>query len=191
MGNSTKETDSDSMKGTIVKVLQIAAPTDRVFKAFTNKEDVQEWLADHYEIDPRKGGKWTMGRKEDGYVTAGEILEISPNELLVYTWQMNDYDPKSGKKIPNWTDTSPTKVTVRFEKEGRGTKITIRHEGFPERDETYWGHYVGWEMLAGEVLKYYLEHAQEEFDRWWKENESSWQERWQKMMETSAKAASR
>ena len=185
------QTDSDSMKGTIVKVLQIEAPRERVFKAFTNKEDVQEWMADHYEIDPRIGGKWSMGRKEDGYVATGELLDVVPNELLVYTWQMNDYDAESGKKIPNWMDTSPTKVTVKFEKAGRGTKVTVTHEGFPELDEAYWGVDTGWEMLAGELLKYYLEHTPEQFDRWWKENESSWQERWQKMMETRAKAVSR
>lgn len=179
------------MKGTIVKVLQIEAPPERVFKAFTNKEDLQEWMADHYEIDARKGGKWRMGRKEDGYVATGELLEVVPNQLLVYTWQMNDYDAESGKKISNWMDTNPTKVTVKFEKAGRGTKVTVTHEGFPERDEAYWGVDTGWEMLGGQVLKYYLEHSQAQFDKWWKENESSWQERWQKMMETRAKSVSR
>ncbi len=182
------QTDADSMKGTILKVLQIDAPPERVFKAFTNKEDVQEWMADHYEIDARKGGKWRMGGEADGYVATGEVVDVIPNELLVYTWQMNDYDTETGKKVPSWMDTSPTKVTVKFEKAGRGTKVTVTHQGFPERDEAYWGTEVGWEMLGGEVLKYYLEHTKSEFDKWWKENESSWQERWQKTVETRAKA---
>jgi uncharacterized protein YndB with AHSA1/START domain len=182
--------DQDAITGTIVRVIQIEATPERVFKAFTDKQEVQEWLADRYEIDPRKGGEWRMGSEEDGFVSSGEFLEIKPNQLLIYTWQMNDYDAKTGKKIPNWMDTNPTKVTVRFERAGKGTRLTIKHEGFPERDELYWGHQVGWDMLAGEVLKYYLEHTQQEFDRWWKENESSWQERWQKAMEMRAKAAS-
>ena len=44
-----------SLKGTIVKVLQVDAPPERVFKAFTDKKDIQEWMADHFEIDARKG----------------------------------------------------------------------------------------------------------------------------------------
>jgi hypothetical protein len=38
-------------------------------------------------------------------------------------------------------------------------------------------------------LKYYLEHSQEEFDKWWKENEPSWQERWQKNVDARAKSS--
>ena len=180
--------DSTTLKGTIVKVLQIDAPPERVYKAFTDKQDMQEWMAEQFEIDARKGGKFKMGREADGRVTKGELMEVVPNELLVYSWQMNDYDTKTGKKIPNWSDDNPTKVTVKFEKAGKGTKVTVKHEGFPERDEEYWGHEVGWELLGGEVLKYYLEHPKAEFDRWWKENESTWQERWQKTVETRAKA---
>ena len=177
------ENNSDTVKGVIVKVLQIDAPPERVFRAFTNPQDVREWMADHYEIDARKGGKWTMGRKEDGFVATGTLQEVVANQLLVYTWQMNDYDIENGKRIPNWMDSSPTKVTLKFEKAGRGTKVTIRHEGFPERDEHYWGTDVGWELLGGEVLKYYLEHSKAEFDRWWKETELTWQQRWQKTIE--------
>jgi len=183
------ETDSDAMKGTIVKVLQIDAPPERVFKAFTSKKDMREWMADDYEIDARKGGRFKMGGEEDGYTATGEILEIVPNDLLVYTWQMNDYDPKTGKKVPNWSDSKPTKVTVRFEKAGKGTKVTLTHEGFPERDEVFFGHLVGWDMLAGEVLKYYLEHPKDEFDRWWKQNEAGWDERWQRTIEERVKSS--
>jgi uncharacterized protein YndB with AHSA1/START domain len=177
------------MKGTIVKVIEINAPPERVYKAFTNKQDMVEWMADDFEIDPKIGGKFKMGRESDGHVIGGEILEVAPGKRLVYTWGMNDYDTKTGKKIPHWSDDSPTKVTVLFEKAGKGTKVTVKHEGFPERDEEYWGHAVGWDFLGGEVLKYYLEHSKAEFDKWWKENESAWQERWQKAVEARVKAA--
>jgi uncharacterized protein YndB with AHSA1/START domain len=181
--------DSASLRGTIVKVLQIDAPPERVYKAFTDKKDILQWMSDHFEIDPRKGGKFKMGQEADGYATTGEFLEVVPNQLLVYTWRMNEYDKSTGKKIPNWSDDNPSKVTVKFEKAGKGTKITVRHEGFPEQDEEYWGHEVGWEMLGGEVLKYYLEHSQQEFDKWWKQNEASWQERWQKTVDAHSKSS--
>ena len=178
-----------SLKGTIVKVLQVDATPERVFKAFTDKKDIQEWMADHFEIDARKGGKFKMGREVDGFATTGEFLEVVPNQLLVYTWRMNAYEKENGKRIPNWSDENPSKVTVKFERAGKGTKITVKHEGFPERDEEYWAHEVGWEMLGGEILKYYLEHSQQEFDKWWKENEASWQERWQKTVDARIKSS--
>ncbi len=181
--------ESESMKGTIVKVLQVNAPPDRVYRAFTVKEDIQQWMADDFAVDPRKGGKFKMGREADGRTTTGDFLEVVPNQLLVYTWRMNDYDKSTGKRIPNWSDDKPSRVTVKFEKEDKGTKITVTHEGFPERDEEYWAHEVGWEMLGGEVLKYYLEHTKQEFDKWWKENEASWQERWQKTVEARTKSS--
>jgi uncharacterized protein YndB with AHSA1/START domain len=181
--------ESSSLRGTIVKVLQIDASPERVYTAFTNKKDVEQWMSDHFEVDPRKSGKFKMGREADGFATTGEFLEVVPNELLVYTWRMNQYDKETGKKIPNWSDDNPSKVTVKFEKAGKGTKITVKHEGFPEKDEEYWAHEVGWQMLGGEVLKYYLEHPQQDFDKWWKENEASWQDRWQKAVDERTKSS--
>ena len=108
---------------------------------------------DHYEIDARKGGMFKMGLESDGYAVTGEFLEIVPNEKIVYSWKMNEYDEK-GKLIPNWSQETPTKVTVKFEKAGnRGTKVTLVHEGFPEMDEQYYMHEAGWDLLAGQVFE--------------------------------------
>jgi uncharacterized protein YndB with AHSA1/START domain len=60
-----------SLKGTIVKVLQIDASPERAYKAFTDQKDMVEWMADHFEIDPRKGGKFKMGQESDGFATTG------------------------------------------------------------------------------------------------------------------------
>ena len=184
-------TESSSLKGTIVKVFEIGCPVERAYRAFTNKQDLQEWIADHYEIDARKGGKYKMGSETDGFVNSGEFLEALPNELLVYTWNMQRFDEKGNpieRTVGYGTRQEPMKVTVRFEKTNKGTRIKLTHEGFPERDEDYWAHSVGWEMLAGEVLKYYLEHSKEDFDRWWNENETAWHKRWQENVTHHSKA---
>jgi uncharacterized protein YndB with AHSA1/START domain len=167
---------SSSLQGTIVKVFEINCPVERAYRAFTTKQDLQEWLMDRYEIDARKGGKYTMGSKADGVVNSGEFLQIVPNELLVYTWNMQRFDEK-GKLIRKTHQDQTTKVTVRFEKTSKGTKIRLTHEGFPEQDEDFWAVSGGWDMCAGEVLRYYLEHSQAEFDKWWNEGKSSLRER--------------
>jgi uncharacterized protein YndB with AHSA1/START domain len=178
--------ESSSLEGTVVKVYEINCSVERAYRAFTTKQDLQEWIADRYEIDARKGGKYRMGSEADGFVNSGEFLEAIPNELLVYTWNMQRFDEK-GNELPK-PHQEPLKVTVRFEKSDKGTKIKVTHEGFPERNEEYWGHSVGWEMLVGEVLKYYLEHPKPEFDKWWNDNGASWHERWQENVSQRAKS---
>jgi len=163
------------VKGTIVKVFEIRCPVQRAYQAFTKKQDLQEWMADHYEVDVRKGGKYKMGSDADGYVNSGEFLETVPDQLLVYTWNIQRFDEK-GNLTKRPLEGEPMKVTVRFEKMGKGARIRLTHEGFPGQDEEYWAHSVGWEML-GEVLTYYLEHSKADFDKWWNENGTSWRER--------------
>jgi uncharacterized protein YndB with AHSA1/START domain len=183
---------SEPVKGTIVKIYQVNATPERAFRAFTNKEELVMWKADHYEIDPKKGGSYKMGLESEGYAVTGEFLEIVPNEKIVYTWRMNEYDEKTGKAIPNWSTDSPTRVTVRFEKSGdKGTKITLTHDGFPERDEQYYMHEAGWDLLIGRSLKAYLEMPRDRYLKWWAEQEPKWQETWQRMSEDKMKSDER
>ena len=172
-----------SLNGIIVRTFEINASTDRVYEAFTNKKDLENWMEDHYEIVPRKGGKFKMGLESDGFVVTGEFLEIVPNEKIVYTWKINEYDQK-GRVIPNWSQEKPTKVTVKFEKNGsKGTKITLTHDGFPGKDEQFYMHETGWDLLVGQVLKAYLEMSPQEYARWWAKEEPNWDAKWQKITE--------
>src|SRR5271167_2692643 len=100
---------SESLSGTITKTFEVDATVDRAFEAFTEKKDLQMWMADHYEIDAKKGGKFKMGSEAEGLVVTGEFLEVEPNSKLVYTWVMNEYDPKTKKLIPNWMQEKPSK----------------------------------------------------------------------------------
>jgi uncharacterized protein YndB with AHSA1/START domain len=176
--------DTDSVRGTIIRTYQLNASPERVYEAFTNRKDLEMWKADEYEIEPRKGGKYKMGLESDGYAVTGEFLELVPNEKIVYSWKMTEYDEKTHKPIPHWSSDTPTKVTVKFEKAGdRGTKITLIHDGFPEKDEEYYMHEVGWDLMIGKSLKAYLEKSKEDYLSWWAEQEPGWQVTWQKMTE--------
>jgi len=179
---------SRSVAGTIVRTYELNANPERVYQAFTNKEDLQNWKEDHYEIDARKGGKFKMGLESDGFAVTGEFLELVPNEKIVYSWKINEYD-EQGKLIPNFSQERPTKVTVKFEKAGtKGTKVTLIHEGFPEKDEEYYQHETGWDLLIGQVLKAYLEKTPEEYAKWWANEEPNWEQKWQKLSEEKMKS---
>ena len=182
MKREISESDT-SLTGTIIRKIEISADPARVFEAFTTKKDLAKWLSEYYEITPVAGGEWKMGREEDGWVSKGKFLEVNPNEKLVYTWQVNGFEGKPPVEKPNWSNENPSKVTLTLAKSEKGTVITIVHEGFPERSEDYYSHEVGWELQAGEVLKYYLEHSENEFDKWWSGQKDGWDTRWQKMVE--------
>lgn len=179
-----------TLKGTIVRAYQVNAKPERAFKAFTNKEDLKMWKADNYEIDPRKGGKFKMGLESDGFAVTGEFLEIVPNEKIVYSWRMMEYDEKTGKLVSHWSHENPTKVTIKFEKTGSaGTKITLTHEGFEARDEEFFMHETGWDLLIGRSLKAYLEMSRDDYLRWWDGQKEGWQTTWQKLSEEKMRSA--
>src|SRR5215831_13990638 len=86
----------------IVSEIEIEAPPDRVFRALTSAEEVRRrspYLA-IYEMDVKVGGRWRleMACEEKPYkgfkriVHEGEILELDPPRLLVYTWLANFHD---------------------------------------------------------------------------------------------------
>src|SRR3972149_6062865 len=182
------ERKSKSLAATIVKTFTLDAPVERVYRAFTERRDLEEWLAAPYEIDAREGGAFAFGQMADGHTTSGKFVEVVPNKRLVYTWSFTVIDPKTRKVLPNWSEDRPTKVEITFERAGKGTKVTIRHEGFPEAATEYWPHEVGWEMLVGEVLRKYLEVPRRDFDAWWEAEGEAWQRRFSSTVDARARA---
>ena len=79
------------------------APRERVFRAWTNPDEVAEWYGpEHFDtprdkirIDLEAGGRYelTMVRRDDGaeYPVGYDILEIVEPELLVF----HDHGPKT------------------------------------------------------------------------------------------------
>jgi len=50
-----------SLGGTIVKAITLDAPVERVYRAFTQRSDLEQWLAEPYDVDARAGGS-VIGR---------------------------------------------------------------------------------------------------------------------------------
>jgi uncharacterized protein YndB with AHSA1/START domain len=64
----------------------------------------------------------------------GTFREVVPRERLVYTWAWRGEDGKPGPE---------TLVTVTFRAVGRKTELTLRHEGFADKDGRE-AHRGGW-----------------------------------------------
>jgi uncharacterized protein YndB with AHSA1/START domain len=139
----------------VVSEIEIAAPPARVFQALTQPDQLMRWWRNEvctpelWEVDARPGGRWrckqkstTMtinGRSE--FEIAGEIVEIEPPRLLVYTW------------TATW-DQQPSSSVVRWEltPNGKGTKVKVTHSGLaPELAKDYSG---GWPDVVGRLRNF-------------------------------------
>lgn len=127
---------------TLALTRTFAAPRDRVFRAWTEPEELKKWwgAADDFttpiaEVDLRVGGRYRLGMKPPDrdvvYIVGGTYREVRRPAKLVYTWSWEGGDG------------SETLVTVEFHDRGSSTEVTLTHEHFADdkvRDE----HAKGW-----------------------------------------------
>ncbi len=94
-------------------------------------------------LDPRVDRAFYFRHKlTDGDVIAhfGRFTAVERGTRVQYTW------------MSRFTRGLESEVTVTFEAQGKGTRLTLRHDGLPDDDfgklhEGGWGHYVG--LLEG------------------------------------------
>jgi len=130
----------------------IAAPRPRVFAAFTNPDEYQQWIGPgpcqclSAKLDVRQGGKYAVRMKSfDGSEVdlQGEYLEVRKPERLVFTWQW----------LGEGWDKTVSQVTVDFLELDGGTDVQLTHEKLPNapsRDN----HTHGWSGSFDKLAAY-------------------------------------
>jgi uncharacterized protein YndB with AHSA1/START domain len=128
MSDSTTANDRQVL---ITRIFE--APRERVFRAWTNPDDVAEWYGpEHFDtprdkirIDLEVGGRYelTMVQRDDGaeYPVGYEILEIVEPELLVLR-----SDPMPEVGMPD-----PIVLRVEFHDHGEKTRMTLSDGPYP------------------------------------------------------------
>ena len=119
-----------------------AAPRERVFRAWTEPEQLKRWWGPPgygtpvAEVDLRVGGRYRFGMRHlpDGeiFYLSGTYREVTPPARLVYTWRWEG-EP----------DGQESRVTVEFNDRGASTDVVVLHEMFASRDERD-KHEQGW-----------------------------------------------
>ena len=122
----------------------LAAPPERVFRAFTDPEAMVKWLPPHgftakvHQMDFRVGGEYKMSftnfTSKNSHSFGGKYLEIKPNELLKYTDKFDD---------PNMPGEMPVTVTLR--KVMCGTELKVTQENIPAAIPVEMC-YLGWQQ---------------------------------------------
>jgi uncharacterized protein YndB with AHSA1/START domain len=108
----------------------IAAPAERLYRAWLEPEVIEQWMepgsfrVSRAEVEPVVGGKYRIWHAEDGEVKGGfesEILELVPNEKIVFAWGFVGPD----RDGPVYDST----LVVTFEAGPEGsTKLTLTHD---------------------------------------------------------------
>jgi uncharacterized protein YndB with AHSA1/START domain len=140
------------------RTIDIEARPETVFSFFTDSDRWASWWGTGSTIDPRTGGQVYI-RHPGGVETIGEVLEVVPHELIVFTYGFATGDP-----IPPGS----SRVAIRLEPAGFGTRLHLAHE-FAEpkvRDE----HVQGWRyqlsVFGNVVSNVSNAHAGDAVDDW-------------------------
>jgi uncharacterized protein YndB with AHSA1/START domain len=113
----------------------VKAPVREVFRALSDPSELARWFLKSARLPPKKGEDyefvWQGGHRHEG-----QVLEFLPNRRLSLSW------PNRYRNATLWT-----KVTFTVSKEGRGTRLRLRHAGYPRSGgwvEVYGDTQSGW-----------------------------------------------
>ena len=109
----------------IVRTLEIRAPRDTVFRYFTDPARWAAWWGEGSTVDPRPGGK-VLIRYPNGATASGSVRELEPPSRFVFTFG----NESPAGPIPPGGST----VTILLEVTRRGTRLLLRHTGFPSAE---------------------------------------------------------
>jgi uncharacterized protein YndB with AHSA1/START domain len=100
------------------RIIRIRAPRDTVFRFFTDTARWATWWGAGSTIDARPGGRLLI-RYPDGTEATGEVLALLAPEQIAFSFGF-----VSGTPIP----AGGSRVTIRLEPEGTGTRVHLSHE---------------------------------------------------------------
>jgi uncharacterized protein YndB with AHSA1/START domain len=110
----------------IKKVVVVDAPSELVYRAISEEDELKKWWVDVPVLEKKMDGKMLFQfLKENSemltedFVVEGKIMEFIPNRKLSYTWKPVD-DESYPDSLVSWTleDISENK-----------TKLTLDHTG--------------------------------------------------------------
>lgn len=136
----------------ITKEVLLDAPTDKVWKALTQKDQLKQWCFDMNAFEPTAGFEFQFYGEKDGtkFLHLCKVLEADPQRKMRWLWSYKD--------VPG-----DSYVTYELLPQGIQTKLRLTHEGLERlpQDENYakQNFVEGWNMIIGELLPKFLAGA--------------------------------
>lgn len=149
---------SSKLSDTTLRIVRVfKAKPERVFKAFTNPEQMRTWFCPdgfrfteiRTDLSSGLGIYFDMLHEETGhhYVFELDYTTVDPPQRIVWTSTWRDGFPTPGRE---------TKATIEFRAVPGGTEVTLTHEGFVDkanRDDHAQGWGGGLDKLANMLAK--------------------------------------
>ncbi len=126
------------------------APSEVVWKAITDKDQMKQWYFDIPDFKPEVGFEFTFKGENEGrvFIHLCKITEVIPGQKLKHSWRYQDQEGLSY-------------VTFELFPEGHQTRLRLTHEGletFPAQPDFARNNFnEGWTMLLGTLLKNFVE----------------------------------
>jgi uncharacterized protein YndB with AHSA1/START domain len=119
--------------------------SEEVFTALTHARQIAAWSGQAGKVQPTIGGKIELF---DGWVK-GIVLAYESGKRLSFTWKPAEWAKESQSSI----------VTCNFKSTKTGSKLILKHRGFPNDSELQ-SHKAGWTEFVFDPLKMYLTSKQ-------------------------------
>jgi uncharacterized protein YndB with AHSA1/START domain len=142
-------------------VRRFAAPPERVWQACTRPELLRRWFSPQpfhdcvVEADVRVGGRFffRMTGEPGTFAAEGVYREVDEPRRLAHSWTWVEGPPDQPP------DGVTSLVTFELEADGDGTRLTLTHEGLPDREQAD-SHEEGWTEVLEKLAKLIGEGAQ-------------------------------
>jgi len=117
----------------LIREIVIDATPETIWPFLTEADKHVEWVGTVAEIDPRPGGIYRVLMRGQ-HQSAGEFVEVVPNEKVVLTfgWEEKDHPIPPGS----------TMLEITLHPEGDKTRVRLVHRGLPADAVEDHGH--GW-----------------------------------------------
>ncbi len=119
---------TDASIRSVIVEREVPYPPEKIWRALTRAPLIAEWRRQN-DFEPRLGHRFNFRATPSAYwngVTDCEVLEVSPPDRLVYSWNASGEQAAGGlKTIVTWTLTPAA----------GGTRVRMEQSGFRPEDE--------------------------------------------------------
>lgn len=138
------------MKDPLVIERTYNAPTEKVWRAITDVEQMRQWYFKLDDFKPEVGFTFEFSGQSDcgDYVHFCEVTEVEDGRKITYSWSYKDYEGMSH-------------VSWELFPEGDKTRLVLTHTGLetfpPLKDFTRDSFTGGWTYFVHDALRKFLE----------------------------------
>jgi uncharacterized protein YndB with AHSA1/START domain len=146
------------MQDRIEKVIELAAPVARVWRALTNHEEFGAWFRVKID-DPFVLGEISRGVTTypgyEGMRWEANVVAMEPNEVFAFEWCPYGHDDDR-----DFASAPKTRVEFRLEPTAKGTRLAITESGFnaipddQRRVDAIRSNTQGWDIQAKHIAQY-------------------------------------